>query len=187
MVSKDLLLIHKFDRVALKLFVSFVRVWPLPSVLLHCFSLWSFFRWLFRDGLLPDKTYFVGFARSNLTVEDIKNACLPHMKVVYLRFSALRMMIFRAMFSEISVRYFSQVHDGESECLTAFFSRNSYLSGKYEDSSSFNQLSTHLSSLPGGADANRLFYLALPPTVYHHVTTNIRTHCMSCKWVCFSP
>lgn len=47
----------------------------------HCSS----FRWLFRDGLLPDDTYFVGFARSNLTVEDVKTACLPHMKVGHLR------------------------------------------------------------------------------------------------------
>uniref|UniRef100_A0A3B4UBY6 Glucose-6-phosphate 1-dehydrogenase n=1 Tax=Seriola dumerili TaxID=41447 RepID=A0A3B4UBY6_SERDU len=109
--------------------------------------------WLFRDGLLPDDTYFVGFARSNLTVEDIKTACLPHMKVT----------------------------DEESECLSAFFSKNSYLSGRYDDGGSFDQLNTHLSSLPGGGDANRLFYLALPPTVYHHVSTNIRAHGMSHK------
>lgn len=38
-------------------------------------------RWLFRDGLLPNDTYFVGFARSDLTVEDIMTACLPFMKV----------------------------------------------------------------------------------------------------------
>nr|XP_004558775.2 glucose-6-phosphate 1-dehydrogenase isoform X1 [Maylandia zebra] len=109
--------------------------------------------WLFRDGLLPDNTFFVGFARSSLTVEDIKAACLPHMKV----------------------------SDEESDYLSAFFSKNSYLSGRYDDGSSFDQLSKHLSSLPGGANANRLFYLALPPTVYHHVSKNIRTHCMSLK------
>uniref|UniRef100_A0A3P9DPX4 Glucose-6-phosphate 1-dehydrogenase n=2 Tax=Maylandia zebra TaxID=106582 RepID=A0A3P9DPX4_9CICH len=112
-------------------------------------SIW----WLFRDGLLPDNTFFVGFARSSLTVEDIKAACLPHMKV----------------------------SDEESDYLSAFFSKNSYLSGRYDDGSSFDQLSKHLSSLPGGANANRLFYLALPPTVYHHVSKNIRTHCMSLK------
>uniref|UniRef100_A0AAX7UVW7 Glucose-6-phosphate 1-dehydrogenase n=1 Tax=Astatotilapia calliptera TaxID=8154 RepID=A0AAX7UVW7_ASTCA len=111
--------------------------------------------WLFRDGLLPDNTFFVGFARSSLTVEDIKAACLPHMKV----------------------------SDEESDYLSAFFSKNSYLSGRYDDGSSFDQLSKHLSSLPGGANANRLFYLALPPTVYHHVSKNIRTHCMSLKLV----
>uniref|UniRef100_A0A3Q4HFJ9 Glucose-6-phosphate 1-dehydrogenase n=1 Tax=Neolamprologus brichardi TaxID=32507 RepID=A0A3Q4HFJ9_NEOBR len=120
---------------------------------IFCTATFEFFRWLFRDGLLPDNTFFVGFARSSLTVEDIKAACLPHMKV----------------------------RDEESDCLSAFFSKNSYLRGRYDDGSSFDQLSKHLSSLPGGANANRLFYLALPPTVYHHVSKNIRTHCMSLK------
>ncbi|KAM8864247.1 glucose-6-phosphate 1-dehydrogenase-like isoform 2-T2 [Spinachia spinachia] len=109
--------------------------------------------WLFRDGLLPRDTYFVGFARSKLTVEDIKAACLPHMKVT----------------------------DKDIECLSAFFSKNSYLSGKYDDGSSFTQLDSHLSSLPGAAEAKRLFYLALPATVYQHVSTNIRDYCMSRK------
>lgn len=87
------------------------------------------------------------------------------------------------VFSGIIVQHFPQVTDEESECLSAFFSKNSYLRGRYDEDSSFAQLNAHLSSLPGGADANRLFYLALPPTVYHDVSTNIRTHCMSCKSV----
>ncbi|XP_055022267.1 glucose-6-phosphate 1-dehydrogenase-like isoform X3 [Boleophthalmus pectinirostris] len=80
--------------------------------------------WLYRDGLLPNETYFVGFARSNLTVHDIRRACLPYMKIT----------------------------DEESNCLTAFFT-----------------------------ETNRLFYLALPPTVYQSVTTNISAHCISLK------
>lgn len=64
-----------------------------------------------------------------------------------------------------------------------FFSKNSYVRGRYDDSSSFAELSHHLSSLPGGSDANRLFYLALPPTVYQQVGTNISTQCMSDKCV----
>ncbi|CAB1330168.1 unnamed protein product [Coregonus sp. 'balchen'] len=75
--------------------------------------------WLFRDGLLPEETHFVGFARSKLTMEDIRTACLPHMKV----------------------------GDGESEHLAAFFSRNSYLSGSYDEEDSFSELNAHLSSL----------------------------------------
>ncbi|KAG7471838.1 hypothetical protein MATL_G00102260 [Megalops atlanticus] len=109
--------------------------------------------WLFRDGLLPEETHFVGFARSDLTVDAIRTACLPHMKVA----------------------------DGEAERLSAFFSRNSYLSGRYNEESSFSQLHMHLCALPGGGGANRLFYLALPPSVYHDVTKNIRHHCMSRK------
>ncbi|KAA0706805.1 Glucose-6-phosphate 1-dehydrogenase [Triplophysa tibetana] len=109
--------------------------------------------WLFRDGLLPEQTYFVGFARSELTVESIRAACMPYMKAV----------------------------DSEAERLSAFFSRNSYVSGKYVDGSSFANLHTHLLSLTGGVEANRLFYLALPPNVYHDVTENIRHNCMSTK------
>ncbi|XP_061592199.1 glucose-6-phosphate 1-dehydrogenase-like [Cololabis saira] len=109
--------------------------------------------WLFRDGLLPDNTHFVGFARSDFTVEDIKAACLPYMKVT----------------------------DKEGDAVSAFFHKNSYLSGRYDDGTSFEQLNRHLLSLPGGANANRVFYLALPPTIYNHVSSNIRNHCMSSK------
>ncbi|XP_066527114.1 glucose-6-phosphate 1-dehydrogenase-like [Hoplias malabaricus] len=107
--------------------------------------------WLFKDKLLPEETYFVGFARSRLTMEDIRTASLPYMKV----------------------------KDGDSERLSAFFSRNSYLSGRYTEADSFIQLQSHLDSLAPGAAANHLFYLALPPSVYHEVTNNIRHHCMS--------
>ncbi|XP_078111575.1 glucose-6-phosphate 1-dehydrogenase isoform X1 [Sander vitreus] len=109
--------------------------------------------WLFRDGLLPEQTYFVGFARSDLTVDDIRTSSMPYLKVT----------------------------DKEAERLSAFFSRNSYISGKYADESSFSKLNTHILSLPGGPEANRLFYLALPPTVYHDVTKNIKHCCMSTK------
>lgn len=146
-----------------------------------------FFRWLFRDGLLPDDTYFVGFARSNLTVKDIKTACLPYMKVIHLMLLVgnLRQdwLFVWGVFSGIIVQHFPQVTDEESECLSAFFGKNSYLRGRYDDDNCFAQLSAHLSSLPGGADASRLFYLALPPTVYREVSTNIRAHCMSHKSV----
>lgn len=111
--------------------------------------------WLFRDGLLPEQTYFVGFARSDLTVDAIRSSCMPYMKAA----------------------------DTEAERLSTFFSRNTYISGKYADESSFSKLNTHILSLPGGPEANRLFYLALPPTVYHDVTKNIRHCCMSTKSV----
>lgn len=109
--------------------------------------------WLFKDGLLPEETYFVGFARSHLTMDDIRAASLPYMKV----------------------------KDADNERLSVFFQRNSYLSGHYTDAEAFSQLQSHLTSLCHGTGANYIFYLALPPTVYHSVTTNIRQHCMSNK------
>lgn len=77
----------------------------------------------------------------------------------------------------------AQVQDTEADRLSTFFSRNTYISGKYADEDSFSKLHTHILSLPGGNEANRLFYLALPPTVYHDVTKNIKHHCMSTKSV----
>lgn len=37
--------------------------------------------WLYRDDLLPKPTKFCGYARSMLTVDSIKEQCLPYMKV----------------------------------------------------------------------------------------------------------
>uniref|UniRef100_A0A4W4HLB7 Glucose-6-phosphate 1-dehydrogenase n=1 Tax=Electrophorus electricus TaxID=8005 RepID=A0A4W4HLB7_ELEEL len=115
--------------------------------------------WLFRDGLLPEQTYFVGFARSDLTVDALRTACLPYMKVA----------------------------DTEADRLEAFFIRNSYISGKYGDEVAFSNLHSHLLSLPGGAEANRLFYLALPPSVYLDVTKNIHRRCMKLGGAVQSP
>ncbi|KAG8447756.1 hypothetical protein GDO86_015026 [Hymenochirus boettgeri] len=107
--------------------------------------------WLYNDGLLPEKTYFVGFARSKLTVKDIRKQSEPYLKV-------------------------SEEDAGKLE---SFFKLNSYVSGQYSDKVSFEALHQHLNSLPNGSNANRLFYLAVPPSVYHDVTRNIKEACMS--------
>ena len=46
----------------------------------------SFSRWLFRDGLLPKPTYIVGYARSQVTVSDIRKKTIEHMKVSKISF-----------------------------------------------------------------------------------------------------
>ncbi|CAM4693638.1 glucose-6-phosphate 1-dehydrogenase isoform X1 [Caretta caretta] len=106
--------------------------------------------WLFRDGLLPDDTYVMGYARSKITVADIRKQSQPYFKV----------------------------EPDEQEKLEEFFARNSYMSGTYDDSTSFRRLNAHLDALHNGDKANRLFYLALPPSVYEHVTRNIKECCM---------
>ncbi|CAM5131774.1 unnamed protein product [Natator depressus] len=106
--------------------------------------------WLFRDGLLPDDTYVMGYARSKITVADIRKQSQPYFKV----------------------------EPDEQKKLEEFFARNSYMSGTYDDSTSFRRLNAHLDALHNGDKANRLFYLALPPSVYEHVTRNIKECCM---------
>ncbi|XP_032475361.1 glucose-6-phosphate 1-dehydrogenase isoform X4 [Phocoena sinus] len=107
--------------------------------------------WLFRDGLLPEDTYIVGYARSRLTVADIRKQSEPFFKAA----------------------------PEEKPKLEEFFARNSYVAGQYNDAASYERLNSHMNALHQGPQANRLFYLALPPTVYEAVTKNIHETCMS--------
>ncbi|XP_040180762.1 glucose-6-phosphate 1-dehydrogenase isoform X1 [Rana temporaria] len=107
--------------------------------------------WLYNDGLLPEDTYIVGFARSKLNVQDIRKQSESYFKATA----------------------------SDAQKLDSFFKRNSYVSGQYSDEASFKALNQHLQSLPNGSKANRLFYLAVPPSVYHDVTRNIKLTCMS--------
>ena len=38
--------------------------------------------WLYRDNLLPKKTLFFGYARSPMTIDEIRSKCQPYMKVL---------------------------------------------------------------------------------------------------------
>lgn len=68
--------------------------------------------WLYRDGLLPPKTHFIGYARSKLQMADIREKALPFMKV----------------------------KNGEEEKLEAFFKVNQYISGEYNSQADFQKL-----------------------------------------------
>jgi len=107
--------------------------------------------WLYRDGLLPKKTYFVGYARSQLTVEEvIMKRAFPYLKV----------------------------QENQKQQLKAFVKMNSYVAGSYTDSEDFHRLDKLINTKEKNGRANRLFYLALPPTVYKDVTQNIKSNCM---------
>lgn len=109
--------------------------------------------WLYKDGLLPKEIHFVGYARSNLTVDQIRERALPYMKVE----------------TEDKTKMFE------------FFERMSYVQGGYDDSQGFKKLDQTINSFYHGFEANRVFYLALPPTVFTSVTTHIKTECMGHK------
>jgi glucose-6-phosphate 1-dehydrogenase len=47
-----------------------------------------FFRWLYRDGFLPEHIRFIGYARSQLTIEKIFENAAKYMKVG--KFSIIR-------------------------------------------------------------------------------------------------
>uniref|UniRef100_A0A8D1PSQ8 Glucose-6-phosphate 1-dehydrogenase n=1 Tax=Sus scrofa TaxID=9823 RepID=A0A8D1PSQ8_PIG len=83
--------------------------------------------WLFRDGLLPEDTYIVGYARSRLSVADIRRQSEPFFKAT----------------------------PEEKPRLEEFFARNSYVAGQYDDAASYARLNSHMNALHQGPQANR--------------------------------
>lgn len=111
--------------------------------------------YLFRDKLLPPHTLIIGYARSDLTIEKVRDMVKPYAKVT---------------------------NSLEEEQYEQFWKNNLYLRGTYTDSSDFvklNQLIQLRSEDLSVSKCNRLFYLALPPTTFEDVSSFIKSHCMS--------
>lgn len=63
----------------------------------------------------------------------------------------------------------------------AFWKNNFYFAGKYDCRQDFEGLNQQLSKHETGKVANRIFYLALPPSVFEEVTIHIRNACVGQK------
>ncbi|XP_032529894.1 glucose-6-phosphate 1-dehydrogenase [Danaus plexippus] len=109
--------------------------------------------YLFRDHLLPKNTKFIGYARTKQTVDEVKAKTMKYMKV----------------------------RPGEEETLKAFWDANDYVPGSYDKRIDYELLNQEISKHEKGPLANRIFYLAVPPTVFEDVTINIRNACIALK------
>uniref|UniRef100_A0A914VKB9 Glucose-6-phosphate 1-dehydrogenase n=1 Tax=Plectus sambesii TaxID=2011161 RepID=A0A914VKB9_9BILA len=109
--------------------------------------------WLYRDGLLPKVVYFIGYARSDLSIEALVKHFEPNCKV----------------------------KDGEKEQFTEFVKKCTYVMGAYDKPEGFEKLDSVIAELEQkyNGPANRLYYLALPPNVFAPVTSQIKEHCMA--------
>lgn len=109
--------------------------------------------YLYRDNLLPEKTRFVGYARTKQTISEIREKTIKYMKV----------------------------RPGEEEKFEKFWQLNDYLAGSYDKRIDYELLNQQITKFEKGPIANRIFYLAVPPTVFEDVTVNIRNACVSIK------
>ncbi|XP_015594456.1 glucose-6-phosphate 1-dehydrogenase isoform X2 [Cephus cinctus] len=109
--------------------------------------------WLFRDNLLPKTTTFFGYARSKMTVAQLRQKCDPYMNL----------------------------KPGQENKYEEFWKLNHYVAGSYDSRRDFELLNQELEQFEKGVSAHRLFYLALPPTVFEPVTVHIRNACMGEK------
>jgi glucose-6-phosphate 1-dehydrogenase len=120
--------------------------------------------YLYKESLVPEHTLFVGYARSALDVQKLK---------------------------ESTEKYLQFRDDADRSRLESFWALNHFVQGSYDCPEDFKRLNDHVSKLEEAAhvaadscgntcgDCNRLFYLALPPSVFQSATDLIRHHCWS--------
>ena len=77
------------------------------------------------------------------------------------------------------VRSYIKVPSKEvEELLDNFCGHCSYISGKYDEDAPFKVLNHHLVDLEHGRNAqNRVFYMALPPSVFITVSEHLKKNC----------
>uniref|UniRef100_A0A915AVS9 Glucose-6-phosphate 1-dehydrogenase n=3 Tax=Parascaris univalens TaxID=6257 RepID=A0A915AVS9_PARUN len=109
--------------------------------------------WLYRDNLLPTNISFIGYARSNLNVVELRSHFEKYCKV----------------------------RSGEEEKFEHFMKKCTYIMGKYDHADGFIKLRKFIDGIQkqsNEAPVNRMLYLALPPSVFEDVTTQLSEHCM---------
>ena len=96
------------------------------------------------EGLLPPASRVIGVARSPLSDQDFTENLFQ------------------------GVEAYARYHPGLCERWPLFEGRISYLEGGYDDPETYRRLAERLAELDGeaGTGANRLFYIATPPTLY---------------------
>lgn len=79
---------------------------------------------------------------------------------------------------------YMKVKPDEEEKYEEFWKLNHYVSGAYDTQKGFRILENELRKHEEGYKiTHRLFYLALPPSVFESTTVHIRNVCMGEKWV----
>ncbi|KAG8786799.1 Glucose-6-phosphate 1-dehydrogenase [Ceratobasidium sp. 428] len=111
---------------------------------------------LYKIGYLPEGVHIVGYARTKMTPED---------------------------FHKRGVSYVKGAEDPEvAKKLEEFKSIMSYVSGSYDGDDGYGALRSALEEIESKyqtKEINRLFYMALPPSVFIPVAQGLRKNCYS--------
>lgn len=112
-------------------------------------TLWK----IYLHDLIPSDTIFIGYSRTDMNVAKLIENIKPYIK-------------------------FTNEYEDELEVFKQFIGQNRYVRGSYENGDDFTRLASIAHSYECTNDrANRLFYLALPPSVFESVTQMINHHC----------
>ncbi|KAK7061733.1 glucose-6-phosphate 1-dehydrogenase [Favolaschia claudopus] len=109
---------------------------------------------LYRQGFLPRDVKIVGYARTKMD---------------------------KAEYHKRLSSYFKTNDDPEIiKAAEDFKAVSTYISGSYEEPEAFQVLNSHLEEIEAGyasKEANRVFYFALPPSVFVPVAKNLKEQC----------
>lgn len=108
---------------------------------------------LFREGKLSSTTRIVGFARSHIELDDFKERLRP---------------------------YFKLIRDGDDKLAEDFLGLITYKSSPYDKPEGFKSLEKDIQEYDqqqGVKESHRLYYLALPPSVFTDVAKMLKDHC----------
>ncbi|KAM6495870.1 glucose-6-phosphate 1-dehydrogenase [Amanita muscaria] len=111
---------------------------------------------LFRQDFLPRRVQIVGYARTKMDHDEFLKRATSYIKNADAPEIADKLEKFKAILS--------------------------YASGSYDEGESFDKLNKHLAEIESGyqtKESHRLFYLALPPSVFIPVAKNLKEHCYS--------
>ncbi|KAJ3359683.1 Glucose-6-phosphate 1-dehydrogenase [Kappamyces sp. JEL0680] len=108
---------------------------------------------LFRNRFLPANTHVVGYARSKLQLEEFK----------------------KKISSKIKLH-----NDKDKELLGEFLDLCTYEAGAYDEGASYSRLAEAIGKIEAGSPhADRVFYMALPPSVFGIASEGLRKHVYS--------
>ncbi|KAJ7590927.1 glucose-6-phosphate 1-dehydrogenase [Mycena floridula] len=114
---------------------------------------------LYRQGFLPRDVKIVGYARTKMDLAEFHKRATSYIK--------------------------NPNDDPEiAASIQSFKDLSTYVSGSYEDGAAFDDLNAHLEEIEShyqSKECNRLFYLALPPSVFIPVGKNLKEHCYVTK------
>lgn len=111
-------------------------------------------RALYRENRLPKNVHIVGYARSNLMVEDLRKNADPYVNR-----------------KEDKAKYDKFWHEV-----------NQYIRGGYTSDEDFKHLDAKISEFEqSSTKANRLYYMALPASVYQQAIVPLKANGMARK------
>ena len=112
---------------------------------------------LYKHGFLPNNVHIVGYSRSKIEPQDYTKRITSYIKI-------------------------SDEEQDAASKLNDFKNFNTYVAGGYEDDESFQNLTRYLEDIESqyqGPERHRLFYFALPPSVFIPVAQHLKKNCYS--------